>query len=72
LNHTLLKEQTHLRLKGHKRNDGAGDELLGSLPDAALDGSQGRPSVLATGLMILDATAADRMVHIYSGDFYGF
>jgi hypothetical protein len=50
----------------------AEDELLGSLPDAALDGSRGRHSAMATGLMIVDATAADKMVHIYSGVLTGF
>jgi hypothetical protein len=39
------------------------DELLGSLPDAAFDG---------TGLMILDATDEDKMLHIYSGVLNGF
>jgi hypothetical protein len=34
-------------------------ELVGSLPDAALDGSQGRQRAIATGLTIPEATAAN-------------
>ena len=37
----------------------AEDELLGSLSDAALDGSHERQPTIATGLTILDATDAN-------------
>jgi hypothetical protein len=37
----------------------AGDELVGSLPDAALDRSQERRPPTAIGLTILDATDAN-------------
>ena len=50
----------------------AEDKLLGSLPDAALDGSREQHASIATSLTILDAMDADKIFHIYSAILNGF
>jgi hypothetical protein len=50
----------------------AEDELLGSLSNAALDGSRERQPAIALGLTILDATDANWILHIYSAVRKGF